>query len=116
MEFIIYIALGAVAFWIGWHARGIVILANLARDPEKMIGILEKIKDINQEEEHEQHTTLEGIELAIERVQDEFYAYNKKDGRFVAQGTSLESVLKSASDRFPGTKFFGKTSAENSTK
>ena len=114
MELILYIVFGAVAFWFGWHARGIVILANLAQDPEKMIGILEKIKEINKEEQGQ--TSLEGIELAIEQVQDEFYAYTKTDGKFVAQGTSLENVLKMANERFPGTKFFGKVPADNSTK
>jgi hypothetical protein len=107
----------ALAFYLGWVLRGVVVLSNLSEDPDRIIKILEKIKKINEEGQATTNSTnASGTELRIERVGDILYAYSKDDNQFVAQGTDLASVLESAKKRFPGTVFFGNISKDNSAK
>jgi hypothetical protein len=105
---IVNIIVAVGSFWVGWHIRGIVILANLASQPEKMIGILEQIQAINQnggtESDAEQLT---GDELRIERVGNTLYAYSKVDDEFISQGPDLVTLLDAAHKRFPSRSFFG---------
>jgi hypothetical protein len=111
MEYIGYVIVGVVVFWLGWHARGIVILANLSHDPDKMIGILTQIKQINLEDDLDSDDT----ELRVERVNNMLYAYTNA-GQFIAQGPSLTELLESAHKRFPDKKFFGKIASDNTAK
>jgi hypothetical protein len=107
----------ALAFYLGWVLRGVVVLSNLSEDPDRIIKLLEKIKKINEEETSTgspANTT--GTELRIERVGDILYAYSKDDNQFVAQGVDLASVLESAKKRFPDTVFFGNISKDNTAK
>lgn len=114
MEHIIYIIIGLIAFWLGWHLRGIVILAHLANKPEDMIKILEQVKKINQSEDTDDAST--GVELRIERVGNVLYAYRQNDNSFIAQGDNLSAVLETAHSRFPGVTFFGNISQDNPAK
>lgn len=117
MDYIIYIVLGAVAFWLGWHARGIVFLANISIDPEKTIKMLEKIKEINAAESQEEldgivSTQLDAVEVQPEEVKGVWYAYAKTSGQFLGQGSSLEEALTQAANRFPNKKFWCKTNEQ----
>lgn len=114
MDFIIYIVLGAVAFWLGWHARGIVFLANISVNPDKMIKMLEKVKEINEAKSPEEleaieRTPFDAVEVAPEQVKGVWYAYAKDTNQFLAQGNSLEEALTAAAKRFPDKKFWCKT-------
>jgi hypothetical protein len=117
MELLTILIFIGLAFYLGWILRGVVVLSNLAEDPDRIIKILEKIKKIN-EEEHSTGRTANttGTELRIERVGNVLYAYSKDDGQFVAQGADLASVLDSAKKRFPDTVFFGNISKDNPAK
>jgi hypothetical protein len=117
MDYIIYIVLGAVAFWLGWHARGIVFLANISIDPEKTIKMLEKIKEINAAESQEEldgivSTQVDAVEVQPEEVKGVWYAYAKTSGQFLGQGSSLEEALTQAANRFPNKKFWCKTNEQ----
>jgi hypothetical protein len=115
MDFIIYVVIAVVAFFFGWHVRGIIMLANLGANPDKIIKMLEEIKRINADEAAGiVHT--DGTELFIERVGNSLYAYIKDTNQFVAQGSDLTSVLDTAHRRFPTQKFFGKISKDNPAK
>lgn len=103
-----------VAFLVGWHLRGITILARLGSNPDHFIKILNEIKKINDKEELGQDP--DGTELRIERVGNVLYAYRKDDNQFVAQGTDLTELLNSAAERFPNNKFFGNIAAGDSAK
>ena len=125
MEYLDYLFVGAVCYWIGYSVRGFVVLTNLSRNPEKTIEMLEQLKKINAAETQEQlDATLDKIrnaapdatELFIEQVNGVFYAYIKETNRFVAQGSSLAELLDSAHKRFPDSKFFGTVEEEDSTK
>lgn len=107
MDYISYIILAVIAFIAGWHARGVIIMAHLATNPEKMISILNKIKEINAKEAQGDFTSSEGTELNIERVGDMLYAYSKETNQFIAQGQDLKTLLDEAQKRFPNDKFFG---------
>ena len=122
MEYLIYTIVAAVAFWLGWHVRLIVMIAHLSVDPDKMIKLLEKVKEINAtqtDEELEQlikkETNLEQ-EIDIERVGNVLYAYSKENGQFLAQGSTLADLLDSVHKRFPNKKFFGTISKDNPAK
>ena len=106
MDIIIYSVIAAVAFIIGWNLRGVVILANLAKDPQKFIKMLNQIEKINEAEANGEEIP-DGTELTIERVGNTLYAYAKETNQFIAQGPDLSSVIEEAQKRFPGKKFFG---------
>lgn len=125
MEYLDYLLVGAICYWIGYAVRGFVVLTNLARDPQKTIEMLEQIKKINEAESQEQlDATMDRIrnvvpdatELFIEQVNGVFYAYIKDTNRFVAQGSSLAELLDTAHKRFPDSKFFGTVEEEDSAK
>ncbi len=113
MDFLTIIVLAVVAMWIGWHVRGIVILANLAENPDKVIRMLEKIKEINKEEQQELKGAITGVEIKPEQVGNMWYAYAADDGAFLGQGPTLEDALKMVSDRFPNKKFWCKKPNES---
>ena len=106
MDIIIYSVIAAGAFIIGWNLRGVVILANLAKDPQKFIKMLNQIEKINEAEANGEEIP-DGTELTIERVGNTLYAYAKETNQFIAQGPDLSSVIEEAQKRFPGKKFFG---------
>jgi hypothetical protein len=117
MDYIIYIVLGVVAFWLGWHARAIVFMANLSIDPDRTIKMLEKIREINEAKTGEEldsivSTQLDAVEVEPEQVKGVWYAYAKTSGQFLGQGSSLEEALKQAANRFPEKKFWCKTNEQ----
>lgn len=113
MDFIVYGILVFIAFYAGWHLRGIALIAKLSMDPESVIRTLEQVKRIN-EAEARGETDIDGTEIRIEQVNDTVYAYNVADGTFLAQGTTLDEVLKAVSTRFPNQKFWHNTNEQSS--
>lgn len=116
MDFITVLVIGFFAFWVGWVARGVIMLARFGTDPEHFIEILKKIKEINDQEKTEKKETSIGTELAIERHGDMLYAFAKESDQFIAQGTNLDALLEEAKKRFPDRKFFGKISKDDPAK
>jgi hypothetical protein len=117
MDLLITLVFVALAFYLGWFLRGVVVLSNLAEDPDRIIKLLEEIKKINEAEGSSgKPAVTAGTELRIERVGDVLYAYSKDDDQFVAQGADLASVLESAKKRFPSAVFFGNISKDNPAK
>jgi len=104
MEYFIYIVIAVIAYWIGWHARGIIFLANISERPDHMIKMLEKIKEINDSEDL--GLPDDAIEVQTEHVNDLVYAYNKVTGEFLAQAQNLHQVMTLTAQRFPGKKFW----------
>lgn len=107
MEYLSTLVIVAISMWVGWHLRGITILARFGSDPDHFIKILEQIKEINVKEKSEEDQKVNGTELKIERHGDVLYAYIKETNQFVAQGSNLTQVIDEAQKRFPGKKFFG---------
>lgn len=104
---IVTVVVAAIGFWLGWHARGITIYALFSDDPQKIIDILEKIKQINQEQDlHTKVVKAIGVEVEPELVNGQWYAYTKDQGQFVGQGATIEEALEQAKTRFPGKSFW----------
>lgn len=124
MEYIVYTIVGAVAFWLGWHVRGIVVTINIAQNPDKAIKMLEEIKKINAAETVEELREIakgakeesNEVRLNIERDGDMLYAYDSDTGHFISQGTDLTTVLDLAHKRFPSRFFFGTINKDNPAK
>jgi hypothetical protein len=104
MEFLAYIAIAVIAYYIGWHARGIIFLSNISENPDRMIKMLEQIKKIN--EEGSEGLPPDAIEVQTEVVNGTVFAYNKITGEFLAQATDLHNAMQDAAKRYPGKKFW----------
>ena len=120
MELIMLVVVALIGFMAGWHLKGIITLYRLSENPEAMIKILEKIKELNEAKTDEELAEVmarnEGTELAIERVGDRLYAYAKETNQFIAQGSDLKDLLETAHKRFPGKVFFGNIPADDPAK
>lgn len=119
------VIIAVVGFMVGYWWRGIMVLYNLSRNPEKMIKMLEEIKKINELEAQGadlDNTSVEvlkkglPVELEIERVGEHLYAYTKDSNQFIAQGPNLKHLLEEAHKRFPGKVFFGNIPADDPAK
>jgi hypothetical protein len=113
MDFIVDIVVMFIVFYAGWTLRGVVLLAKLSNNPDSVIKMLEQIKKINQAEARGE-TDIDGTEIRIEQVNDTVYAYNVADGTFLAQGPTLDEVLKAVSVRFPNQKFWHNDNKQSS--
>lgn len=116
-EILIYSGIALIAGWIGWHARGIIIIHNISQNPERIIKLLEEIKKINEEEDSglavSDRSKLGAIEVTTEQVGSVYYAYSKDDNQFLGQGTSVEAALKMANERWPNKKFWHNQSEQS---
>ena len=102
-----------IGFYAGWKIHEAFIIHIIRVDPDT----IEKALAIARKEETEQVVTLEtddgesvtakAVELDIEVVKGVMYAYSKASNQFIAQGESIEELLKTAHNRFPGKNFFG---------
>lgn len=101
---IIYAVSLAIAFWAGIHYAQVRFLFNISRDPEKMMAMLAQIKAINDSEELGMGE--DAIEVKTEQVDNVVYAYNKLDGTFLAQASSIHEVMIEAARRNPGKNFW----------
>lgn len=117
---LILIIVAVVAFVLGWNLRGVIIMARLASNPEAMMEVLRKIKEINDAQSQEELDAVvnrnEATELAIERVNNYLYAYTKDTNQFIAQGPDLKALLEEAHKRFPNKVFFGEIAKDNPAK
>lgn len=113
-EIIVNIVIISFAFWAGWKIRGIVMMAAMSDNPEKIIKILEEVKKINNNEKV--GVKPNAVEVRPELVSNVWYAYAKDNGQFLGQGPTLEEALKTASLRFPNKTFWCETLESNLTK
>jgi prefoldin subunit 5 len=117
-----YVAVAYISYRIGAFVKGIEVIQNLARNPQKTVEMLEELKKIQDAETIEELNKLEeakeadGKEMLIERVGDQLYAYAKDTGQFLGQGPNFDAVADVVSKRFPGQNFFGTISADDPAK
>jgi hypothetical protein len=104
---IIGTVIASIGAWIGWKARGIVMMAMLSQNPEHVIAILEKIKQINDEDDlGNKLVKAVAVEVEPELVNGQWYAYIKGSKQFVGQGSTIEAALANARTRFPDKSFW----------
>jgi Mg2+/Co2+ transporter CorC len=112
-EFIIIAVVLLVGIYAGWKAHEHFMVMVIKNNPE----IMEEACRVARQEGSQEEITIEtddgnsittkGVELAIEQVNGVMYAYSKATNQFIAQGETIEALLKSAHTRFPGKTFFG---------
>jgi len=110
-----YFCVAYGAFYIGKHWALFQFSQNLSKDPDRMIDILNKIKEINQEVETNDMPE-DANPMEVERVGNMLYAYDKHSNQFLAQAEDLNSLLEAVHKRFPSKKFFGTISKDNPAK
>jgi len=117
-QLIPYVAVGYIGYKVGGFMKGIEVIQNLARNPQKTVEMLEELNRIQDAESIEELNTTaqEGNEMLIERVGDQLYAYAKETGQFLGQGPNFDAVAETVGKRFPGQKFFGTISADDPAK
>ena len=99
-----YAAVAVVFYIIGKNVATMRIMNNLVRDPDGMIAMIGKLKEIISAE-------VEGMpedahEVATEQQGSQIYAYDKLTGEFLAQAEDLHSVMIQAAKRYPGKRFW----------
>jgi len=117
MDYLIWLGIAVVAYKVGYHVRGIVILANLSSDPKRTIALLEQLKALNEREQADPEiVSSDSVQLDIERQGDTLYGYRSDNREFVSQGPTLLALLDSAKLRWPALSFHGRIEKDNSAK
>lgn len=91
----------AIVFWIGWRVRTAVIMYHLSEDPDRMIKILNQIKEINQKSETKEETKPNG-DVKIEHHHGHVYLFETTTDKFLAQGKTITEAIAMMDKRFPG--------------
>lgn len=115
LEYLPYIVTAVIFYNIGNHIATYRIMQNLIKNPDDMIDLINKLKSINNEIETNDMPE-DAHPMELERVGDVLYAYDKHSGQFLAQAPNLASLSEIINKRFPGKKFFGTTSTDNTAK
>jgi len=104
MDFLPYVAVAVIFYTIGKHVAAVRIMNNLVRDPDGMITMIGKLKEIIDSEDDGMPE--DAHEVQTEQVNGLIFAYDKHTGEFLAQAETLHSVMTLAAKRFPGKRFW----------
>jgi hypothetical protein len=95
-DFVMLFLYGIVAFWAGWHFRGIMAeirVRKFAHDmQENLRENLEEIKKVT-------------VKIKIEKHDEGFFVYDLEDHSYMAHGKDRKELESNLSKRYPG-KFF----------
>ena len=127
---ITYLVLVFVAFRVGWSMHEVYFISILHRNPERFEMAIKLAKAVQTNDPAEQRELLkdikelhgelhaeimqelmeqapeEAIQLDLEEVNGQVFAYNKSTGEFLAQGPSKYLAAVAVSTRFPNKKFW----------
>lgn len=107
---VLYILIFAVGVYCGYKLNEL-LMAHVVRNMMDDAGIttkqLEKFSDhwkaqLGQEEDHS--VTLEIVEVKIERVNDQLFAFHLDSNEFIAQGKTKEDLLAAIELRMTNVK------------
>jgi hypothetical protein len=99
-----YVAIAVVFYIIGKHVAAVRIMNNLVRDPDGMIAMIGKLKEIISSEADGMPE--DAHEVKTEQVNGLIFAYDKHTGEFLAQAEDLHEVMIQAARRYPGKRFW----------
>jgi hypothetical protein len=105
MEYLIYMAIGVIAYLAGRHAARVELMLNISKDPDKFIRMLNQVKELNEIIEDDSMPE-EAVPCEAETVNGVVYLYDKITGEFLAQGNNLVQAITTAATRFPGKTFW----------
>lgn len=83
------------------HARK-SLFKNITEDPDRIIGIINQIKSIQEAGEELPDST----EVYFEQHNDQFFVYNKATNLYLGQGSNIDDAMKTVTARFPTQQFF----------
>lgn len=92
----LYIAIGAIWFYIGWKMREVHakrVVSQLREEVEEMFD-----KQIDEAKKNI-------INITVEDVDGQFFIYAKDDGRYLAHGESMSKLEDILNEKFPGKMF-----------
>lgn len=112
MDFLIYLIFVFIGVIIGYHFRGMIFMAAISENPEKIIKLLEGIKHINDLQTTRPHPD-DAVLLNVEELHGVVYLFEADNDRFIGQGANIEAALEMATKRFPDTKFWHSSSTED---
>jgi hypothetical protein len=104
LEFLPFVVVAVVFYNVGIHVATFKIMTNMVKNPDGIIDLVNKLKEINQSEELD--LPVDAIEVKTECVNDLVFAYNKSTGEFLAQAQNLHQVMLETAKRYPGKKFW----------
>ena len=104
----------AACVWVGWHLRGIMLIRNILRDPDRMIKLIEEVKRIEASEDPKEEKGARRIR--VEKHGEELYLFAEDNDEFLAQGPTLEVALERIEKRFPDDAFRGIIRKEDAEK
>ena len=99
-EYLFTFILFVIAFWLGWKVRSAIIMYHLSEDPDRMIGILNKIKEINAKKDSPEAKSTGDVK--IEHHNGHVYLFETETDRFLAQGETIAEAIDVMDKRFPG--------------
>lgn len=102
-DYVINVILFAIAFWLGWRVRTAILMYHLSEDPDRMIGILNKIKEINAKGNTKESLEIKpNSDVKIEYHHGHVYLFESKTDKFLAQGATITDAIEMMDKRFPG--------------
>lgn len=100
-DYIVPILTVAIAFYCGWRVRTAIMMYHLGEDPDRMISILNKIKEINAKDKDGTEVKA-ASDVKIEHHHGHVYLFERDTDRFLAQGETVADAIKLMDKRFPG--------------
>ena len=112
LEFLPFVVVAVVFYNAGVHIATFRIMTNMVKNPDGVIDLVNKLKEINDSEDL--GVPADAIEVKTEHVNDAVYAYNKVTGEFLAQAQNLHQVMVETAKRYPGKRFWHPEMKEDS--
>jgi hypothetical protein len=95
----------ALAFAAGWLANTMMFRYNVSENPEKMMEILNNLKEIKKINDKAKFEMKDPDVIArVENHGTLCYLFNTDSGQFLGQGKTIDDALEHASKRFPDAK------------
>jgi len=104
IEFLPYVAVSIVSYWIGSHVRAVRFMHNIWSNPDDFIALVRRVQDIK--ENDDLGLPEDAVEVRIEQENNIVYAYEKATGQFLAQAQSLHLAMVEAARLYPEKKFW----------
>ena len=104
-----------IAFWLGARFRAVFdrmlfreILRDLGVTEQQLRRLAEHKQSLIEQDEPEQPVTRsprETIQIRVEKLQDQLYAYRIDNGRFLGQGSTPDDLIARIAETYKNTEF-----------
>lgn len=101
ITFLVNIAIWGLGYFTGVMRARHQMSARIVEDPDRILGIINKIKQENEKFNEENFPT----EILIEERDSRFFVYNKETSLFLGQGDSIDDAMDTVCKRFPNIVF-----------